>query len=442
MQALGWWHYESDEAVNYVRAVLRIPKDEGRTIVGALPPALLQLGCGVGLDGDSLCWSHLLNGIGSGHRSLPLRVRLRSGEGELARSQSGKRGLATQRSPSVVHGQSPRRHRGQDGVVRALNRKLGVLAGDEDASGAALRRIRIVGLSGEGAVVRLQTNASASMHAISASLSRLALFGQLLGRIAVRPRTSCHLGAPHGQTTSSSRAASAFARPTAASEAKSAFEGQAAALLAARCRHAPSQPCCSIVYGPQAYSSSLAAGGGSHDPRLHTPSVPSAFLEWRLADLAESGQATAVLRLQQLPRDATVARAEIEAPSPPSERPAHSFRTTSHQVTPSPSLSFRVPSAAPPCSGSSTTAGWQAPQSYWSNLGCALATYLLTYYLLTGPPPSSSDQRRAEWRIMARKHVPTAPTLPVRQPPRLSGCPLVLCTHSWHGMPQLTLRTR
>eukprot|EP00966_Prymnesium_polylepis_P162496 3755934-Prymnesium_polylepis.1 len=44
MQALGWWRYEADEVVQWVRALVGVPKDD-TSLRGALAPQLLQGGC-------------------------------------------------------------------------------------------------------------------------------------------------------------------------------------------------------------------------------------------------------------------------------------------------------------------------------------------------------------------------------------------------------------
>lgn len=167
------------------------------------------------------------------------------------------------------------------------NARVGVLAGESDQSGDALRRVRLLGISGPGAVV---LGANASMSESSPSLLlRLVRLGELLGRIPARPRAHCaslrataHLE-PHSTANQQNEPVGSLMSPS------------RPFIVATECKHRPHIPCCTAIDGSRAIAAERS-GERSVDP---------GFLEWRQADLHTMGQTAWELHARDLPRDQT-----------------------------------------------------------------------------------------------------------------------------------------
>ena len=248
LQALDQWQYEADETVNFVRTVLRVRKSD-QHVRGLLHPGLLQLGCSSTLHGGS-CLPQFL--------STAERDSVHAG-----RCISGKSALALRRLWIEQ---------------RQMSKRLHLLAASECSSGAALRRIRLIGLYRVGKPV---SSLELDMDNGLTTLQRLSLFGAAMGRLAVRPRPPC------GQNVSSWMGKAGDA---------TSYESvghHTGGIVAARCRHLHNAACCAMI--TSAKIRRLATGC--------LPSVEATFLDWKLADLAMSRRAPVHLMLQQLPRD-------------------------------------------------------------------------------------------------------------------------------------------
>jgi len=135
-QGLGWWRYDAEEVVHHVRSRLGLSPTEAR-VVGALPPPLLQAGCGAQ---KRQCWADSFRVI------TPVQGRRRGG---LQRVEGG-------------------------GEVHA----------DQ-----VLERVRLLALSGEGA--SRQLTKAPLFGEERRTRARLAALGVLLRRVAVRPGVHC-----------------------------------------------------------------------------------------------------------------------------------------------------------------------------------------------------------------------------------------------------------
>ena len=134
LQRLGLWRYESDEVIMYLRAALAVPTDD-LTIRGGLPVPLMEAGCE---EGSAVCyWWLLFEGS-----KEPLGVR-----------------IARRARRKVRYG--------AHGIVSVA---------DRGPRGAALRRIRLIGLSGPGALSARAS--SADLIALGDALSRVAVLGE------------------------------------------------------------------------------------------------------------------------------------------------------------------------------------------------------------------------------------------------------------------------
>ncbi|KAL1514601.1 hypothetical protein AB1Y20_003695 [Prymnesium parvum] len=252
MQGIGWWHYEADEVVQWVRAMAGLPKSD-MSVRGALPPQLLQQGCGTM---NPSCWAYFTSAL------------------------QEWQGL----SPEQKHIRSRRSYR------KSLAHMLGLLGADENSAGSQLKRVRLIALSGPGAAPIYNTSAE-FLAADLRTRARLAAIGTLLSRAPVRPRVQC-------DSPWAVRMQGGVRGVAQVPGERWPFAGVGINL--ATCAHrAPSEPqgielCCSAIYGRKLNAAQLDC----------IASVHPAFLEYTLAAMQSSGQTPLEVRLSELPRSA------------------------------------------------------------------------------------------------------------------------------------------